>query len=101
MPIEIVNKFLPLVAMIIFILLFIYVRKSNPENKTIRTRTSIESLGKKEICPRCGIKMEKKWVKKSLGLSEIEFDSIYEEEMQPEFECKKCGYKVEAKFRIK
>lgn len=98
---ELIGDIMWITAVILFVLLFIYVRKTNPENKKIYTRTSIDSLKRKELCPRCGIKMEKKWVKKSLGLSSIEDDSVYEEEMRPEFICKKCGYKIDAKFTLK
>lgn len=95
---EILNRLIPIIGVLIFICAFIYVRKTNPENKKIRTRTSFSAMKRKEICPRCGIKMKKKWVTRSMGLSSIESDSVYEEEAEPEFTCKKCGYKIEAKF---
>lgn len=98
MPDEILNKVIPLIAVIIFICTFIFVRKTNPENKKIRTRTSFSAIKRKEVCPRCGIKMKKKWVTRSRGLSMIESDSVYEEEAEPEFICKKCGYKIDADF---
>lgn len=98
MPDEIFNKVIPLVAAVIFICAFIFVRKTNPENKKIRTRKSFAAIKRKEICPRCGVKMKKKWVTRSIGLSMIESDSVYEEEAEPEFTCKKCGYKIDAEF---
>lgn len=42
--------------------------------------------------------MKKKWVTRSIGLSMIENDSVYEEEAEPEFTRKKCGYKIDAEF---
>lgn len=95
---EILNKVIPLVTAVIFICAFIFVRKTNPENKKIRTRTSFSAIKRKEVCPRCGVKMKKKWVTRPMGLSMIESDSIYEEEAEPEFVCKKCDYKIDANF---
>lgn len=95
---DIINKIIPLIGILVFIGAFVYVRKTNPENKKIRTRTSFSAIKRKEICPRCGVKMKKKWVTRSLGLSMIESDSVYEEDAEPEFTCPKCGYKIEADF---
>lgn len=101
MSIETLDTLIPIAGVVIFLGILVFVRITNPENKKIRTRTSFKAIAKKEICPRCGVKMNKKWVKRSLGLSSMEHDSIYEEEMQPEFVCPKCNYKIEAVFNLK
>ena len=92
------DKIMPVLAILFVLILVIYVRKSNPQNKKIRKRTSIESLVKSQICPKCGIKMNKTWAEKDLGYSDIEFDSIIEKEIRPEFICSKCNYKIKADF---
>ena len=71
---------------------------ANPENKKIQTRTSLKALMQRERCPKCGTRMKKKWVTRSLGLSNIEADTVYEREAQPEFICLKCNYKIKATF---
>lgn len=98
---EILNHLIPILALLIFVVAFIHVRKTNPENKKIRTRTSFKAIKRKEICPYCGIEMKKNWVRKSLGLSWNNSDTVYEEESEPEFICQKCGYKIEAVFTLK
>lgn len=55
-------------------------------------------MKRKEKCPKCGIKMKKKWVMHSLGLPNTNRNKVYEREAKPEFICKKCGYKIEAIF---
>lgn len=47
MPNEIFNKVIPLVAAMIFICAFIFVRKANPENMKIRTRKSFAAIKRK------------------------------------------------------
>ena len=56
------DKIVPLVAVLVFLGALIYVRKTNPENKRIQTRTSFSALTRKETCPYCGVKMKKTWV---------------------------------------
>ena len=98
MPEEWVGGLIPAMAVLLFLCAFVYVRRTNPENKKIQTRTSLKALMQRERCPKCGTRMKKKWVTRSLGLSNIEADTVYEREAQPEFICIKCNYKIKATF---
>ena len=97
-----INRIVPLAAVLVFLGVLIFVRKTNPENKRIRTRTSFSALRRKEICPYCGVKMKKTWAYKDMGVSlDSDIHTVYEREMQPQFECPKCNYKIEAVFTTK
>lgn len=95
---EILSRVVPIAAIFIFVCAFVHTRITNPENKHLRTRTSVEALRRKEICPRCGVRMKKTWVKRSMGLSRTDPNRVYEELAAPEFTCPKCRYKIEAQF---
>lgn len=95
---SLMDNLIPIIGVSIFILLVIYIRITNPENKKIRTRTNVKSVVRKEICPRCGTRMKKEWKTKELGYSNIDFQNVIEKEIEPEFICKKCNYVIKAKF---
>lgn len=96
-----INILIPTITVIIFVCAFIYVRKTNPENKKIVTRTSLKSIFKKKKCPKCGCKMKKRWIKRQLGQSYIEDRTVYEIEAQPKYICPMCNYEIHAKFELK
>lgn len=98
---QFINKLIPAIAVLIFICAFIYVRKTNPQNKKIVTRTSLKSIFRKEKCPKCGYKMKKKWIIKDLGQSYIEYSTVYEREAQPKYICPRCKYEIKEKFGLK
>ncbi len=76
---QFIEILIPTIAVLIFICAFIYVRKTNPQNKKIVTRTTFKSIFRKEKCPKCGCKMKKKWMIKDLGQSYIEYSNIMKE----------------------
>lgn len=95
---EMVNGLIPAGALFLFVCAFVHVRRTNPENKKIRTRISPKAMMRRQKCPRCGETMKKTWVKRSLGMPYIEQDTVYEQEAEPEFTCPECKYKIKAKF---
>ncbi len=98
---QFIEILIPTIAVLIFICAFIYVRKTNPQNKKIVTRTTFKSIFRKEKCPKCGCKMKKKWMIKDLGQSYIEYSNIYEREAQPRYICPICKYEIKEKFELK